>query len=456
MKTISSARRLGKRTRAGASLQRGKLLTNRRTKLYKRIMARWIEDIVRPFYYHAYLLRKTDKRHARLIEKIRSRGYANVVFFAANLSMWRYQGIYDLMKQDSRFRVTVLLTPFNSFTDVEKADNIRALKACFDSKGIEYEDTTIWPQEKYAIREWLDPDIMFYVQPYSKILGSPLDNYYFTDKLLCFAPYGVGTVAEPWSVNTRFQNLAWKLFYETEVYREVARHVAVNRGKNVVVVGNTNADIYLQPEHGNPWKEQPKPKKKIIWAPHFTIREDMLLHRGAFLWLNEAMIKIAQEYSDTIQFAFKPHPRLKTVLYSLPEWGKERTDIYYQTWATMPNTQLEESAFIDLFMTSDAMIHDCASFTVEYHYSKNPCLFTSQDLQEIRKPLNELGCAALDAHYSGSSEADVRQFIDEVVIGGKDPKREERDAFFKKYLLPPNGKTAAQNIFDDIVESIWG
>ena len=122
----------------------------------------------------------------------------------------------------------------------------------------------------------------------------------------------------------------------------------------------------------------------------------------------------------------------------------------------MPNTQLEESAFIDLFMTSDAMIHDCASFTVEYHYSKNPCLFTSQDLQEIRKPLNELGCAALDAHYSGSSEADVRQFIDEVVIGGKDPKREERDAFFKKYLLPPNGKTAAQNIFDDIVESIWG
>ena len=418
-------------------------------------MKEWIEDLIKPIYYRAFLVRKTDNAHTRLIEKIRKRGYANVVFFAANLSMWRYQGIYDLMKQDPRFRLTVLLVPFNSFSKIEKTQNISVLKSYFDSKGIPYEDTTAWPKEKYSIREWLDPDIMFYTQPYGHLLGSPLDNYYFWDKLMCFAPYGVGTVAETWSVNTRFQNVAWKLFYETEIYREVARRVTYNHGKNVVVVGNTNADLYLQPEHSNPWKEQPHLKKRIIWAPHFSIRQDTLLHRGSFLWLHDIMVRIAQQYSDSVQFVFKPHPRLKTELYATPEWGKERTDKYYETWANMPNTQLEESSFIDLFMTSDAMIHDCASFTVEYHYSQNPCLFIAQDIQEISKPLNDLGRAALNAHYIGKNEDDVRKFIDQVVLNGKDSKKEERVSFYREYLLPPNGKTAAGNIFDNIVESIW-
>ena len=143
-------------------------------------------------------------------------------------------------------------------------------------------------------------------------------------------------------------------------------------------------------------------------------------------------------------------------MYSIPEWGKNKTDEYYRKWDSIPNTQLEESSFIDLFMTSDAMIHDCASFTVEYHYSKNPCLFITNDVQEIRKPLNELGCSALDAHYLGNSEDDIRNFLNQVVIGGKDSKKAEREAFFNKYLLPPNGKTAAQNIYDNIVDSIWG
>ena len=391
-----------------------------------------------------------------MTEKIRERGYANVVFFAANLSMWRYQGIYDLLKQDPRFKVTILIAPFSTFSPSQIEENLIALKAYFESKGMPYEDTTVWSKERYSIREWLDPDIMFYVQPYSRLLGSPLDNCFFTDKLLCFVPYGVGTVAESWSVNTRFQNIAWRLFYETDIYREVARKVAFNRGKNVVVVGNTNADVYLQPIHNNPWKQQSCSKKKVIWAPHFSIKQDMYLHRSSFLWMYNLMLKLAEEYRDTVQIAFKPHPRLKTELYSIPEWGKNKTDEYYRKWDSIPNTQLEESSFIDLFMTSDAMIHDCASFTVEYHYSKNPCLFITNDVQEIRKPLNELGCSALDAHYLGNSEDDIRNFLNQVVIGGKDSKKAEREAFFNKYLLPPNGKTAAQNIYDNILDSIWG
>lgn len=418
-------------------------------------MNNWAYNTLRSLYNRLFVIRKANYCHRRIIRKIKNKGFANVVFFAANLPMWRYQGVYDLMRQDHRFRLTILITPFKSFSEAQKIKDIKILKDFFDSRNIPYEDTTTWPAEKFAIRKWLDPDIMFYCQQYQRILGNPLDNNNFFDKLLCYAPYGVGTVTEPWAVNSRFQNVAWRLFYETEVYRKVAQQLSFGRGKNVVVVGNTNADAFLQAEHKNPWKEQSHSKKRVIWAPHFSILPDMELNRSGFLWLNDFMLNIAQEYSETIQFAFKPHPRLKSILYNCPEWGKERTDKYYEKWETMPNTQLEEGSFYDLFMTSDAMIHDCASFTVEYHYSQKPCLFTSHDIQSAREPLNELGRAALDAHYWGNSDSDVRLFIENTVLAGNDPKEAERRDFFNKYLLPPNGKTVAQNIFDNIVQSIW-
>ena len=418
-------------------------------------MIKLLEEILKPYYYRAYYLKKLDKIHQQLIEKIEQRGYANVVFIASSLTMWRYQGIYDLMKDSPRFKPHILLSPFYSYSDEQKKEHIQALKTFFESKGVHYEDVTSWAPEKFAIRDWLDPDIIFYTQQYSGCLGNPLDNKYFTDKLLCFVPYGVGTITSQWAVNSRFQNVAWRLFYETEIFRDAAKKMAYNRGKNVVVVGNTNADAFLKPHHKDPWKKQLKPKKRVIWAPHFSIEENGKLHRSGFLWLYDVMVNIAKDYSDTLQFAFKPHPRLKSVLYSFPEWGKERTDKYYEMWATMPNTQLEESSFYDLFMTSDAMIHDCASFSVDYQYSKNPCLFTTQNIQELLAPLNELGISAIQTHYLCKSANDVRQFLDETILAGNDPKKAEREAFFDKYLLPPNGKTTAQNIYDNIVNSIW-
>ena len=418
-------------------------------------MIKWIRQNFEPFYYRGFLIRKYDRKHQQLVNLIAHKGFANVVFIASNLNMWRYQGIYDLMKQDPRFRTTILLVPFNSYSDDQKKQDINSLINYFKSIDVPFEDTTTWPPEKYSIRKWLDPDIIFYTQQYPYILGNSLDNRHFLDRLLCFAPYGVGTISTPWAVNSCFQNIAWRLFYETEIFRNEAVKSAYNHGKNVVVVGNTNADRFLNGKHGNPWKEQSKPKKRVIWAPHFAIEENKLLHRNGFLWLHDIMLEIAQDYKDTIQFAFKPHPRLKSVLYSFPEWGKDRTDRYYETWATIPNTQLEDASFFDLFMTSDALIHDCASFSVEYHYSKKPCLFTAKNTQEILSPLNELGRSALEAHYWGNSEEDVRRFLNETVLAGVDPKKNEREAFFNKYLLPPNGKTTAQNIYDNIVNSIW-
>ena len=108
----------------------------------------------------------------------------------------------------------------------------------------------------------------------------------------------------------------------------------------------------------------------------------------------------------------------------------------------------------DLFMNSDAMIHDCGSFTAEYLYTQRPVMFYTHDRKAVEKQLNELGMAALDAHYIGGSADDIESFIKDVVIGENDPKVSARKAVYDKYLLPPNGRSTAENIYHDLLSSL--
>ena len=160
------------------------------------------------------------------------------------------------------------------------------------------------------------------------------------------------------------------------------------------------------------------------------------------------MLEFADKYADKIQFVFKPHPRLLTELYKHDDWGKDRTTRYYAEWETRKNTQLEEGDFIDLFMTSDAMIHDSGSFCVEYHYSGNPVMYIAENFEEQLTEKGEFGKLAMRLHYVGKCKEDIVNFIENVILHGNDTMRQERKNFYKKYLLPPNGKSVAENTMD--------
>lgn len=411
----------------------------------------FLKQWLRRLYYQGLLLPNVHICHSRRIHLIRKRGYANVILFASSLSMWRYQGVYELMKKDKRFHVSILLVPFKDYSPDQGKASINQLRSFFDSRGISYIDTT----STCCSLKHLDPDILFYVQPYGSEYSSEFNSLNFTDRLLCYVPYGVGTLHVTWAINTRFLNLAFRLYYDTAVFRDDAHRFCYNKGRNVIVTGNANADSFLKANIIDVWKPQPSRKKRIIWAPHFSIEQTFELHRGSFMWLYDIMPKIAKDYSSDIQIAFKPHPRLKTVLYKHLGWGKQRTDEYYSLWDNMDNTQLEEGDFQDLFMTSDAMIHDCGSFTAEYLYAKKPVIFTTRVLEENMRLLNDFGLDALHAHYTTDNVQGVLSFIDKVVIEGEDPLLTSREAFFNKYLLPPHGKSVARNILDNLIEAIW-
>ena len=410
---------------------------------------------LRPYYYRWYVWPKVKKQHEIVIRDIRRRGQANVVFFASNLSMWHLQGVYDLLSVDKRFHVSIVLRQFHLYDKQQAAHDMAQLRTYFDDRAIPYIDASQWNDDECDLTKRLQPDILFYPQPYFDLYGNRLNSDNYQSRLLCYLPYAVNIETEWWAINTDYQNRAWKLFYETKYNKDEARRAMFIRAKNVVVVGNADADSFIGAKHRDVWKPQPKPKKRIIWAPHWSIVQGEFLNRDSFLWLHDEMVRLAQEHIDDVQIAFKPHPRLKSALYEHPAWGKEKTDAYYAQWQTMENGQLEEGAYADLFMSSDAMIHDSDSFIVNYHFSQRPVVFTSHAYDEARRRLNDLGKEALDAHYRAKDAAELMTFVTETVFGGHDPKRADREAFFNRNLLPPNGKTVAQNVYDDIVNALF-
>lgn len=415
-----------------------------------------IKMILNYLWLHGWKYRAIERQHKRLVRQlIREHRPINVVFMALDISLWRYQEIYELMADDPRFNPTIVLSPCTLRENPDKdADGLRQF---FNEKGIPYIDYK-HGAPAFDIRKELNPDIMFYTQPYEYLLQDEHDCRRFYDRLICYMPYGFWSSTGKLSYDLHFHNQAWRLYYSTSLHLAEARKVATNKGRNVCVTGYANADEYLKPDHQNVWKTigDGKARKRIIWAPHFSIisENSAFPPRANFLWMAELMLSIAREYKDQIQIAFKPHPALLTQLYQHKDWGKQRADAYYQQWKDMDNAQLEEGQFIDLFMTSDAMIHDSGSFAVEYHYSKNPVMFVSKDMYPITSVLSDFGKKAYALHYIGSVEADIRNFIEQQVLAGDDPMKAQREEFFQNYLLPPNGKSVAQNVIDDIVESL--
>lgn len=134
------------------------------------------------------------------------------------------------------------------------------------------------------------------------------------------------------------------------------------------------------------------------------------------------MIDIAVKYADQIQWAFRPHPMIKAKLEK--RWGKNETDEYYDKWSNMGNTQYEDGEFIDLFMTSDAMILDSISFIAEYTITNKPALFTIG--KNTRVMLNEYGEKNFEVLYKTRRDfikEDIQRFIEEVVLEGNDVKK---------------------------------
>lgn len=429
--------------------------------LYKARVVLAYRDVLRthiPFLFKR-MMASSQKRFVEAMKRLKGKEKIEVAFFLTIPGMWKADYLFTLMSGNPRFHPYVVILPYSTFKDFNREEvwkSIRATEKFIGDKGFEYIIPYDGKSGKWLdIKETLEPDIVFYSSPYK---DNPPQYYLYNymDKGTFYIPYAYTSMCcYKANYGLVFPNLVGCYLAETELHVGLAKKHGRSDARNYNVVGYPATDIYLRDDYDSPdvWRPQATRKKRVIWAPHHSLDEEGGLQVSTFLVYCDDMLRIAEKYKDEVQFAFKPHQRLKFKLELI--WGKEKTYGYYKRWAELENCQLEEAGYTDLFIHSDAMIHDCGSFTTEYLFLNKPVMYLVSEEKYTRTQFNEFGINSFEQHYHGHNVSEIEQFIENVVIDGNDTMKESRTRFFKTYLAPKDGVLASRkviNLIENLIE----
>lgn len=396
--------------------------------------------------YNRYLILRAPHKHRKALQIVRAKDQVIVAFFLTHESVWKYDELYKLMLAHPRFEPLLFVCPVVNFGRENMLSEMNKTYQSFVKKGYLVTKTYDEVIDEYLdIKKFFSPDLVFYTNPYQGLQDYRYYIKQFSNTLTCYVPYAIMTTNYELFYNTDFHNLVWKIFSETRIHQQIAIERQLNQGRNNVVTGYPGFDPILLRKNADNlvWKNKNQELKKLIWAPHHSMQE--LNQVSNFLEYCDVFLELATVYKHKIQIAFKPHPLLQIKLEQDPNWGMEKTTAYFKKWNNLENGQLENGDYIDLFLTSDALIHDCGSFMAEYLITGKPSLFMIRK-ESIMEQWSTFGKLAIDVHYQSRSKKQLIDFIENVVLREKDEMKDIRTKFMENILLNENKQIASEKI----------
>lgn len=425
-------------------------------------------NLIPLYYLYKFYIKQKDKliqlkikrqnilTKKRICEKFKKGKTLNICIQVSRPGMWCFDYLYKLLEKDPRFNVSILIMPDHNYKReihqfyLEKTYDELCQKGYKPIKGYDFD-----LEKSVDIRGTINPDIIFYTDFWKPHF---YDRYYITsfpDKITFLNEYGFSVMQDELTCNFELNNLVDLYFRPTEIHKQMALQLMNNKGKNVIVTGSPKLDALFDTKYTptNVWKKQKGKirKKRVIWSPHYTDKmPDNMYKNDAFWEIYDFMLEIANKYKDKVQFVFRPHPVLKK--RASERWGTEAQEAYYHKWDTLSNGQYYDGNFIDLFMKSDAMLTDSCSFRAEYTAFNKPLFITTT--QTSRNNYNAFGQKLNELFYTPHNDLQqgIIDFIEDVVLGGNDYKKEERTKFVEQYFGKINGKTASENIYGEIIK----
>jgi len=389
-----------------------------------------------------------------LIAKIKNNKKIRVLFLVVHESIWKFDTLFERLRDSELFEPQILVCPYTIDTKEVMLDNLDKSYKFFKSKS--YPVYNALDNGKWLSVDTLSPDIVFFTYPHSLTL----DKYYsdvFLNYLSCYSGYGLKTVSYGEGqdqYNQLFHNCMWKTFISSPEDFDITNRVAVVKEKSVELSGCCNSELLFlrNSEHLSQTQPQEREKKLIIWAPHHTITESWL-PLATFLKNHSFFQELALKTKDTVDWVFKPHPALRAKMYKHSDWGEQRTNEYFSFWEQQENTSIQEGDYIDLFVQSDALILDSATFVGEYHFVDKPMLYLMND--NALNSFTPLGRDCLDACTIAYENRDIENFV-QAVLENKDDNKKARAEFLAKhsYVLGVNNKLPSEIIKDSILRSL--
>ncbi|MCS2590639.1 hypothetical protein NXX56_04025 [Bacteroides thetaiotaomicron] len=256
------------------------------------------------------------------VKRLRRKKNIRVLFAVAESATWKSDCLYKAMAEHPRFTPSILVLPDEQKEKTLLKEEVDSCFNLFCRKG--YACTYPYQNGKLInIRKKLKPDIIFYQKPYTFYPKSLL-YYKNMNALFCYTNYAFHSLLTDWANDNEFFRLMWQNYYENESANVDLKKKFAGIFSNIVVTGLPVTDLFLTEKHEDKWKKTDKSRKRIIWAPHFSISDGGCLNYSTFLSIAEELLEFIKNTQLPVQMAFKPHPLLKSQLYNYSSWGKRK------------------------------------------------------------------------------------------------------------------------------------
>lgn len=389
----------------------------------------------------------------KIIQKLKTKKKIDVFFLVTEKEKWNYQILFELFLKSKKFSPKIIIFP-NGNNNLTKKDSflrnylffknkkkiIKGVNKKFDIKGL----NEIIKQES----------IVFYDQPVPKITNDWKPNNTALNNLIAYVPYGIkiaNSLGEISHFGLDLHHYCWKIFCETNWHKLKFEKFTRNYG-SIINTGHPKLDNYKVKKNFNYKKIKLENfKKKIIWAPHWTIDHYLGVEHSTFKENYKYFIDLKNNFKEIYWF-FRPHQRLERQIIDTNFMKKKDLSNYFKSWSSKNSEYYNNHNYYKIFLSSDCLITDCGSFLVEYLFTGKPVLV----LESGKNPgWNKLGKKVYNVYYKAYNNQDILKFIQNVIIKKKDPLKSKRKKLIKSLLgdnqsFKNNSWTASKKIFENI------
>lgn len=394
---------------------------------------------------HQKMLRRGNQQiRQRIADKLANNQPIHVIFVCHRPAVWAsLRSVYDAMKQDSAFRVTVVTIP-----NKKQLPDLGLNHEEYVSEGAE----DFWNGEDclqgydYETGTWLDlenlqPDYVFFQTPYN-ICRPPQYHSRQVSKyaLIPFvAYYGVLYTDDVYDECTPADYLRDMAFFFTQnpmddayIHNRLKRVRADNcqhintgfpRYDNTTQYRDASCDIWNRAD-----------SFKMIWTPRWTTNEG----NCHFFDFKDTFVDYCKA-NPQVELAFRPHPQAFAEWNATGELPEAEANIYKQNFVNS-NMHLDQSHdYFPLLYTSDCLITDRSTIFMDYYCTGKPIIYcTSQSAHDAIFP------QYLEGMYCVASWEELEQVLSNLQKG-IDPLKETRARIIQENFVPVN-QTAAEAI----------
>lgn len=388
----------------------------------------------------------------RLRKKVERNEKIKVIFYTNEPQKWSYESVYREFENSQYFEPLIIVVPRYRVHIGEDKTRMSLEEQYNFYKSRSYNVEYGYIDGHYIDIKSFQPDIFFYLQ-LAEIPGvdDPINISKYA--LTAYCPYAFQLSNYKKEYLQSFHKLLFVYYVVHDL--TIKRFESYRKGNslNCISTGYPKLDVYHNRSLSDIqlkkfWKE---PQKiKIIYAPHHSFRKvkSNIFQFGTFPKNYQLILDLAKKTSDITTWIFKPHPMLRSVIVKEGIMSEEETKKYYDEWAKIGNLY-DTGDYFDIFISSDLMITDCASFLAEYLPSHKPLI---RLINPRCIEFDEFGQKLSKCYYNAHNNEELLSIFKSIIFNKEDLLKEQRISFANTLVNPNN--SAAHVIYHDILNRL--